>query len=133
MFDFSTAWLIQHKVLLPGVSTLSRLISEIRKRANSRLFIRLAALPNEEKKTKLKELLTIPEGMSTSKFDFLRRCPVTISGTSFNNAVSRYIEFKDFGIQSLNFKNIPIIRLNNIARNAGIASVYSISRMPEVF
>ena len=131
MFDFSTAWLIQHKVLLPGVTTLSRLISEIRERANSRFFIKLASLPNEIQKTNLKELLIISEGLSTSKLDILRRGPVTISGPSFNRAISRYIEFKAFGIHSLNFKHIPIIRLKNLARSAGISSMYSISRMPE--
>jgi len=131
MFDFSTAWLIQHKVLLPGVSTLSRLISEIRERANSRFFIRLSNLPNEKQKEQLKALLSIPEGMTTSTFDSLRRGPVTISGPSFNAAIDRYIEFKSIGIQSLNFKHIPIIRLKNLARNAGIASMYSIARMQE--
>jgi len=90
MFDFSTAWLIQHKVLLPGVSTLSRLISEIRERANNRLFIRLSNLPNEKQKQQLKALLSIPEGMTTSIFDSLRRGPVTISGPSFNAAIDRF-------------------------------------------
>jgi hypothetical protein len=30
MFDLATSWLIRHKILLPGVSTLTRLISQVR-------------------------------------------------------------------------------------------------------
>lgn len=37
MFDYATAWLIRHKVLLPGASTLTRVISSIRERSDMRL------------------------------------------------------------------------------------------------
>ena len=50
MFDFATAWLVQHKVLLPGATTLSRLISETRERAISRLWKRLVSIPLKEQK-----------------------------------------------------------------------------------
>lgn len=45
LFDWATGWLIQHKILLPGASTLTHLISEVRERATNRLWLRLSALP----------------------------------------------------------------------------------------
>ena len=56
MFDFATAW------LLPGATTLVRLVSEIRERANQRLWKKLAALPDCWQTARVTELLDIPEG-----------------------------------------------------------------------
>ncbi len=72
MFDFATAWLLQNKVLLPGATTLVRLISEIRERANQRLWKKLAALPNKWQAAQVMELLVIPEGQRVSPLEQLK-------------------------------------------------------------
>jgi len=131
MFDFATAWLIDNKVLLPGATTLSRMISEIRERTNKRLWQRLAALPNDAQKSKLKDLLKVPDGAGSSKFDLLRRSPVNISGPSLTAAINRYVELRDFGVHTLRLKHIPLIRLKNLARYVGMASMHKILRLPE--
>lgn len=129
MFDFATAWLIQNKILLPGPSTISRLISEIRERSYDRLCLRLSSLPTSEQKSKLETLLKVPEGMRTSSFDQYRKGPTTISSKAFNAAMVRYTELLTFGIHELDFSNIPPVRLRDLARYASMSSVYKIARM----
>jgi TnpA family transposase len=131
MFDFSTNWLIQHKVLLPGATTLTRLISEIRERATKRLWQQLSSLPSSEQKIKLETLLQIPEGWRISLLEHYRQGPVSISGSSFNESVDRYKALNALGIEKLNFSKIPLVRLKNLARHASILSVYKIARMPD--
>jgi TnpA family transposase len=131
MFDFATAWLIQYKVLLPGATTLTRLISKIRDRVANRLWLRLSSLPTDEQKAKLETLLQVPDGQHTSQFDRYRKGPVTISGPAFNKAVERYNGLKGFGMQELDFSHIPPVRLNNLARHASIVSTYKIARMAD--
>ena len=131
MFDIATAWLIQHKVLLPGATTLTRLISKIRERASNLLWQRLSSLPSNSQKANLETLLQVPDGHRISKFDRYRKGPVTISGPSFNEAVDRFKALKAFGIQKLNFSHISPVRLKNIARYAGMTSINKIARMPD--
>lgn len=131
LFDLATGWLIQHKILLPGVSTLTRLISEVRERASNRLWLRLSELPTSEQVVKLETLLQVPEGSRASRFDQLRKGPVTVSGPAFNDAIERYLELKTFGMQVVNFAGIPPVRFKSLARHAGMISVYKIARMPE--
>jgi hypothetical protein len=131
MFDFATAWLIQNKILLPGISTLSRLISEIRERAFNRLWKKLSSLPTKEQKEKLETLLQIPEGMRISRFDSYRKGPVTISSPAFNATVERYLELQAFGLQELDFSHIPPVRMKTLARHASIISMHKIARMSD--
>jgi TnpA family transposase len=131
MFDFATVWLIQNKILLPGVSTLCRLIAEIREKASKRLWRLLSTLPTVEQKEKLKALLKIREGKRFSNLDYYRKSPTTISSNSFNLAITRYVELRDFGIQSIDFSHIPPVRLKMMARHAGIITAPRIAEMPE--
>ena len=131
MFDFAMAWLVDNKILLPGVSTLSRLISEIRERTANRLWKRLSALPTQEQKDKLETLLQVPEDKRTSRFDYYRKGPTTISSPAFIVAIKRFIDLKAFNLCDLNFSRIPPVRLKNLARHAGIISMHKISRMPD--
>ena len=93
MFDFATAWLLQNKVLLPGATTLVRLISEVRERAQKRLWKKLAALPNQWQNAQLLALLEVPEGQRLSQLELLRKGPTTISGPSVLSALSQYSDF----------------------------------------
>ena len=131
LFDLATGWLVQHKILLPGETTLTRLISEVRERATNRLWQRLSALPTSKQIAKLETLLQVPEGTRTSRFDRYRKGPVTISGPAFNEAIDRYQALKAFGMHELDFTGIPPVRFKNIARHAGMISMHKIARMPE--
>jgi len=131
MFDFATAWFIRHKVLLPGASTLTRLISKIRERTSNLLWQRLASLPSANQKDNLETLLHVPDGQRISMFDHYRKGPVTISGPSFNAAVERFKALKAFGVAELDFSHIPPVRLKNLARYAGMTSINKIARMPD--
>ncbi len=131
MFDMGTAWLIQHKVLLPGATTLQRLIIEIRERASNQLWRRLALLPTPKQKAALDTLVVVPEDQQVSPFDRYRKGPVTISGPAFIGAVERYSELRAFGLQELDCSRVPPVRFKAIARQAGILSQWQIARMPD--
>jgi len=44
LFDLATGWLMPHRIILPGATTLTRLISEVREKATLRLWNRLAMI-----------------------------------------------------------------------------------------
>jgi TnpA family transposase len=130
LFDLATAWLIERKILLPGVTTLSRLIARVRERTASRLWYRLYALPSEEQRKQLEALLEIPLGARYSHLDRLRRGPTRVSAPALIAALQRHGELKALGINKLNYSGIPPVRIKILARYAATAWAPIIARMP---
>jgi TnpA family transposase len=131
LFDLSTAWLVERKVLLPGVSTLTRLIAQIGDRAANRLWQMLADLPTNEQRERLGTLLKVSDGLRQSALDRLRRGPTRVSGPALNRALQRYEEIRSLEIKQIDISHIPPARVRMLARYAATAWAPVIERMPE--
>jgi len=101
LFDHATAWLVEHKVLLPGVTTLARLIARIRERAAARLWQILSDAPTPEQRIRLEALLSIPEDGRPTTLERLRRAPTRVSGQRMLEALARLHQVRALGVGEL--------------------------------
>lgn len=88
---------MQHRIILPGATTLTRLISEVREKATLRLWNKLALIPSAEQRSQLEMLLGPTDCSRLSLLESLKKGPVTISGPAFNEAIERWKTLNDFG------------------------------------
>src|SRR5271170_1517005 len=75
LFDRAAAWLLEAKVLLPGLSVLERTVARVRTRASSHLHRLLIEAMTPEQRERLDELVAVPDGGRQSPLDRLRDGP----------------------------------------------------------
>lgn len=130
LFDRATAWLLAHKILLPGCSTLERFVVRLRRRVETRLWRLLGRGITSQQRTHLEQLLTVPEGRRGSWLDTLRSGPTRVSGPALRAAVERLKSIRALGITLPSAPRIPESRIGSLARFANRAKVSLITRMP---
>lgn len=131
LFDASVLWLRQRKVLLPGVTTLARLVARVRDEAQQRLWDTLAAVPTASQARQLEGLLEVPEGSRISELERLRKGPTTVSGKSMAAAVDRMAEIAGFGTGSMDLAALPRRRVVELARYGLAGKAPALRRRPD--
>ena len=131
LFDQATAWLVTHKVLLPGATVLERAIARVRGRANSRLWRLLAARITADHKERLDALVVVPGNARQSPMDRLRSGPVLQSVPELARAIKRLDEVRELGKGLPHTDKLPKTRILALARFANAAKAQAVSRMPD--
>jgi hypothetical protein len=131
LFDRAIAWLITHKILLPGVTVLERHIVRIRTRAQERVWLRLTQAVSSETKTKLEALLMVSEEGHVSMLDRLRKGPFLRSAPELVRALRRIDDVRGLGINLSVSSRVPPSRVQALARFATMAKASAINRMPD--
>ena len=114
LFDRAVLWLIEHRVLLPGITVLARLVAEVRARQQERVHEPLAAPVAEGLAGGLGELL-MAEGARRSPLDRLRTGPTNVSGRGLAGALERFLEVRSLGAGSIRLPDVPPVKVAALA------------------
>jgi TnpA family transposase len=131
LFARATAWMLVHKVLLPGYSALERLVAQLRSRIEARLWRLLGRDISAEQRQRLEHLLSVPEGSRISLLDQLRSGPFRESAPALSRAIGRLQSVRELGVALPTAAHIPWGRIASLARFAVTAKVSVISRLPQ--
>jgi hypothetical protein len=77
-------WLRENDVLLPGITTLTRLVARARDQATQRLYTTLAAIPTQQQRVLLDQLLDVEPGGRASRWERWRTGPVKASAPAIS-------------------------------------------------
>ena len=132
LFERATTWLLTHKVLLPGRSTLERFVASVKSRVEERLWRRLGTRLSPAQHERLEQLLSVPTGSRYSLLDRLRSGPTRVSGPALIQTLMRLREVRELGIDLPTVSHLPASRVTALARFAGAAKASAVSRLPEV-
>jgi TnpA family transposase len=130
IFDFAVKRCILQKILLPGITILERLISQVHERATARLWYKLAALPNANQRDVLEKLL-VADAKNTTGLEKLRQPFTHDSPVGFLKAIERFNTIYSIGSHGWNISKISIGKIRVLSRHASVARAQTIERMPD--
>ena len=131
IFNDAIGWLFERGVLLPGVTTLARLVARVRDEATQRLWDTLAGLLTARQCRLLERLLTVSDGGRFSDLERWRRGPAKPSGRNLEKAIVRVAEIKALGLAGLGLDGVVAHRrLVDLARYGMTANARTLRRHP---
>jgi hypothetical protein len=131
LLDGSVRWLRERLVLLPGVTTLERLVARERDAATLRVWTDLAQPASGGRARLLRGLLVVPDGARRSELDRLRKAETVTSGAGMVRALRRVSDVSGLGLGGLDVSAVPPRRVVALARYGRAAKATALRRHPE--
>ena len=130
IFLDGVAWLRKRKVLLPGVSTLARLVARIRDEQTRQLWAVLEGLLSTGQRYVLDQLLEVPPGSRVSDLERWRKGPPPRgSGPAIIKALDQVAEITALELAGLGAESlVPPRRLGELARYGMSADASQVRR-----
>ncbi|GGT22425.1 hypothetical protein GCM10010271_27270 [Streptomyces kurssanovii] len=116
MFDRAVVWLVNNRSLLPGITTLARLVAAVRQEENDRLHATLYEAVQYSLRTAMVRLLQVPEKKRVSELERLRLGPMRVSGKAMELALDRAREVRGLGAGAVDVRRVPAARMTGLAR-----------------
>lgn len=116
LFDRAVVWLVNNRVLLPGVTTLARMVAAVRQEENDRLHAALYEAVPYDLRTEMVRLLEVPEKKRVSELERLRLGPMRVSGKAMELALDRAREVRGLGAGAVDVGRVPAARMTGLAR-----------------
>ncbi|GAA2731470.1 Tn3-like element Tn3 family transposase [Actinocorallia aurantiaca] len=133
IFTDGVGWLRERKVLLPGVTTLARLVASVRDDTTKRLWGVLEGLLTIGQRYVLDQLLEVPPGSRVSDLERWRKgVPPRASGPTIIKALDQVseilgLELAELGAEAL----VPSRRLGELAKYGMRADASALKRHPD--
>jgi TnpA family transposase len=116
LFDLVTQNLVDTNIVLPGATTIQRLIRRARKRVRQRLYKLITSRLSKTYQRKLEPLLLVPEGDHRTLLDQLRTPPTHSSSKTILDAIIRVQRIRDYTLSTFKVDDIAENRLAVIVR-----------------
>ena len=129
LVDLATAWLVEHKILLPGISTLTRLIAGVRGRAARRSWREIGAQLDDADRLRYEGLLDVNAETGLSLLEQLRRPPRSPTIEGLVGALGRLGEVQRVaGPRRLRLNRLPKGRVLALAGDVATAKAQRVSQ-----
>jgi len=130
LIQWASDWLIASKVLLPGVSTIERLVGRIRERTRLRLWQRLVGGLSDAQRAQI-EALFDNEGERFGGLEILRASPLKRRQSDFLRHLDRLDALREFGLHLTPPKGVPSMQLERLSRVARRSKPSAIAALKE--
>ncbi|MFF4621839.1 DUF4158 domain-containing protein [Nonomuraea jabiensis] len=131
LFDRAVLWLIEHRVLLPGITTLSRLVTEVRRAELEAINRTLAEAAPAPMRAELVATLNVPDGKRVSTLEWMRMAVTKLSGTGMEQALDRASYVLGLGTGAVDCTEVAPVKLAELARFGMTAKAFRIKQLED--
>lgn len=131
LFDRAVLWLIENRVLLPGISTLSRLVTEVRRVELAAINSALVDAAPQYMRGELVATLAVPDGKKVSTLEWMRTAVTKVSGTGMVEAFDRSAYVLGLGTGAVDCSMVAPVKMAELARFGVTAKAFRIRQLEE--